>query len=178
MPSAASGERLVGAADDITIVCDPASGSFFPIGATVVTCDATDAAGNTSTDSFVVEVVDDEDPVIAAGVNQTVNLSSGTSGPVSYTSPTATDNSGEVTVTCAPTSGSTMSAGANTVTCTARDLAGNTASTSFTVTVVAPSGEIPATGGGGTGLVPIALALLLGGVALIITTSRRRTVVG
>lgn len=172
---AAAGDRLVEAADDITIVCDPASGSFFPIGTTDVTCDAIDAAGNTSTDSFVVEVVDDEDPVIAAGVNQTVNLSSGTSGPVNYSAPTAIDNSGQVSVDCTPASGSTMPAGANTVTCTARDLAGNSASTSFVVTVVAPAIEIPATGGGGGSMLPIALALVLAGLALM-TTKRRRPV--
>ncbi|MFE9816063.1 HYR domain-containing protein [Streptomyces sp. NPDC005773] len=36
--------------------CTPASGSFFPVGTTTVTCSATDAAGNTGTDTarFVV----------------------------------------------------------------------------------------------------------------------------
>ncbi len=172
---ASAGDRLGEAAPGSGIICDPASGSFFPIGTTTVVCQAADAAGNVSTDSFQVEVVDDEDPTISSGTNQTVNLSSGTSGPVTYTSPTATDNSGEVTVTCTPASGSTMPVGANTVTCQAADAAGNTASTSFTVTVVAPAGEIPATGGGGTGLVPIALAMVLAGLALI-TTKRHRPV--
>jgi hypothetical protein len=41
-----------------TVVCSPAPGSVFPIGATEVTCTATDAAQNTSTMSFNVVVLD------------------------------------------------------------------------------------------------------------------------
>jgi hypothetical protein len=41
---------------DITISCDPASGSVFPIGETTVECSATDAAGNEGTASFTVTV--------------------------------------------------------------------------------------------------------------------------
>jgi hypothetical protein len=38
------------------IVCEPASGSVFPVGTTTVTCTATDAMGNSSTCSFDVTV--------------------------------------------------------------------------------------------------------------------------
>jgi hypothetical protein len=38
------------------IACVPASGSFFPVGATTVTCTATDNAGNSNTCTFVVTV--------------------------------------------------------------------------------------------------------------------------
>ena len=38
----------------VTVVCVPASGSGFAIGTTVVTCTATDAAGNTASCSFTV----------------------------------------------------------------------------------------------------------------------------
>jgi Tol biopolymer transport system component len=41
---------------DIDISCEPASGSVFPIGDTTVQCSATDAAGNTATESFTVTV--------------------------------------------------------------------------------------------------------------------------
>jgi TolB protein len=41
---------------DITISCDPASGSVFPIGETTVECSATDAAGNEGIASFTVTV--------------------------------------------------------------------------------------------------------------------------
>ncbi len=39
-----------------TVACVPASGSFFPLGATTVTCTATDSAGGTGTCSFTVTV--------------------------------------------------------------------------------------------------------------------------
>ena len=42
-------------------------GSAFPVGTTVVSCTATDSAGNVATSSFNVIVVDDEDP--AAGLS-------------------------------------------------------------------------------------------------------------
>jgi hypothetical protein len=40
----------------IPVTCNPASGSLFGIGDTVVTCSATDAAGNTASASFTVHV--------------------------------------------------------------------------------------------------------------------------
>ena len=39
-----------------TIVCTPPSGSFFPRGTTLVTCTATDAAGNQASCQFPVTV--------------------------------------------------------------------------------------------------------------------------
>jgi hypothetical protein len=41
---------------NVTISCDPLSGSVFPIGDTEVECSATDEAGNTGTESFTVTV--------------------------------------------------------------------------------------------------------------------------
>jgi hypothetical protein len=46
----------------VTAVCVPASGSVFPFGATLVTCTATDTAGNAATDSFTIHVADTTDP--------------------------------------------------------------------------------------------------------------------
>jgi HYR domain len=40
----------------VPVVCTPASGSFFSLGETTVTCTATDSAGNTATGSFTVTV--------------------------------------------------------------------------------------------------------------------------
>ena len=40
----------------VTVTCSPASGSFFPIGTSTVTCTATDAASNTSECTFTVTV--------------------------------------------------------------------------------------------------------------------------
>ncbi len=42
---------------DVQVVCDPPSGSVFPIGVTIVTCTATDTAGNTAYCQFKVVVV-------------------------------------------------------------------------------------------------------------------------
>ncbi|MFY9574681.1 MAG: DUF4394 domain-containing protein [Blastocatellia bacterium] len=38
----------------VTVVCNPPSGSIFPVGTTTVTCTATDATGNTATCSFTI----------------------------------------------------------------------------------------------------------------------------
>jgi subtilisin-like proprotein convertase family protein len=40
----------------VTLVCNPPSGSCFPVGVTTVTCTATDASGNTATCTFTVSV--------------------------------------------------------------------------------------------------------------------------
>ena len=42
---------------DPDVACDPAPGSTFPVGATTVTCTATDAYGNATTHAFTVTVV-------------------------------------------------------------------------------------------------------------------------
>jgi hypothetical protein len=39
-----------------SVVCEPASGSFFPPGRTLVTCTATDRSGNASSCQFPVTV--------------------------------------------------------------------------------------------------------------------------
>ena len=41
----------------VLVICDPPSGSVFEIGKTIVTCTATDSAGNTASCRFKVEVV-------------------------------------------------------------------------------------------------------------------------
>ena len=43
------------------VVCDPPSGSTFPVGTTTVTCTATDASGNVATASFTVRVLGPQD---------------------------------------------------------------------------------------------------------------------
>ncbi|MER6192292.1 VWA domain-containing protein [Streptomyces cyaneofuscatus] len=42
---------------DLPVSCTPPSGSLFPVGTTTVTCSATDAAGNTGTDTARFEVL-------------------------------------------------------------------------------------------------------------------------
>jgi hypothetical protein len=62
----------VSATDDnganVTVKCTPPSGSLFPIGATTVTCTATDDANNTASCSFQVKVNPPPAAVIAHGL--------------------------------------------------------------------------------------------------------------
>lgn len=46
------------------VACSPASGSIFPLGATTVTCTATDAGGNPAVGSFTITVTDTTPPVL------------------------------------------------------------------------------------------------------------------
>ncbi len=128
-----------------TLVCTPASGSFFPIGATTVTCTATDTAGNTTTTSFGITVADNEAPIIS-GANQSFDLAPGASNSTfAYVTPTATDNSGTATITCTPSSGATFTAGTTTITCTATDPSNNTTTANYTITANAvPAPTTPA----------------------------------
>ena len=69
----------------------------------------------------------------------TVTAPSTWGATVSYTDPTATDDeTANPTVACAPASGTLFAIGTTTVTCTAEDVDGNVATSSFTVTAKAP----------------------------------------
>ena len=77
-------------------------------------------------------------PVIGDVDDVTVQLREGeTSALVEFEPPSASDNSGQVEVTCDPAPGTALGVGEHRVTCTAQDPSGNTATTSFTVTVLA-----------------------------------------
>ena len=131
----------VGVSDSVdpgpAVTCAPASGTTFPLGTTSVTCNASDAAGNTSAGSFDVVVRDTTDPVLG-GVpgDKSVTTANPSGASVSWSAPTAHDSvSGNLAVTCSPASGSTFPVGTTTVNCSASDDAGNSASASFQVTV-------------------------------------------
>jgi uncharacterized repeat protein (TIGR01451 family) len=53
----------------VTVTCSPASGSTFPEGVTMVTCTATDAAGNAATCAFTVTVAPEFDLCLAGDGN-------------------------------------------------------------------------------------------------------------
>jgi hypothetical protein len=118
-----------------TVVCSPASGSFFPVGTTTITCKSNNFAGP-ETCTFTITVQDTQPPVITCPSNITA-VSANVNDPctsVNFTT-TASDNCPGVTVVCNPPSGSCFPTGVTTVTCTATDAAGNTATCSFTVSV-------------------------------------------
>ncbi|UOX35636.1 HYR domain-containing protein [Flavobacterium sediminilitoris] len=109
--------------------------SSFPIGDTTVTWTATDATGNTATCTQLVTVVDNENPVITCPVAITINTDAGEcTSTASIGTATATDNCGVPTVSNdAPSS---FPIGDTTVTWTATDVTGNTATCTQLVTVV------------------------------------------
>ena len=126
------------------VVCTPASGSALSIGATTVNCAATDSAGATDSDSFVVTVVNTP-PVISTPPSVTAAATSASGAIVTYIA-TATDaQQGAVPVTCTPPSGATFPIGTTTVMCTTTDANGATTTSSFAVTVT--NVQLPPTGG-------------------------------
>ncbi|OWY22348.1 HYR domain-containing protein [Sphingobacteriales bacterium UPWRP_1] len=117
----------------ITLVASTPSGSTFNAGTTVVTYTATDVSGNTTTCSFTVTITDTTPPVISCPAN----ISSCSTTPL-WPSPNASDACllGNITSNYAP--GGYLPPGVNTITYTATDVSGNTATCSFTVTINNP----------------------------------------
>ncbi|WP_205635634.1 choice-of-anchor tandem repeat GloVer-containing protein [Algoriphagus faecimaris] len=133
----------VGISDD----CDPSisytashsSGSFFPLGTTTVTVDATDAAGNKAIQkSFTVTVIDAEAPVITAiPASRTQNNDPGQCGIIIDFSAFVSDNCPGTTISYSQEPNTLFPIGTTIVTVDAVDAAGNKAKQeSFTITVV------------------------------------------
>ena len=115
--------------------CSKASGSFFSLGSTLVTCSATDPSQNTGRCSFAVVVVDETAPTVTCALSAIFNTTAGLSTYVYvYASPNATDNAGVASISCFPSSNS-FSVGTTVVTCTAADATGNRGTCSFNVVV-------------------------------------------
>jgi hypothetical protein len=88
---------------------------------------------------FTVTVIDTQPPSITCPTNVTavaaITCPPTTTTAVTFPDPTVTDNCPGATFACVPPSGSTLPVGTTTVTCTATDASGNTATCSFSVTV-------------------------------------------
>ena len=110
-------------------------GSPYPIGSTIITWKATDAALNFSTATQTIVVRDTTAPVLGALSNLVANATSPSGAVVSF-SVNATDNIGVTSIECSAASGSVFPIAVTTVACTAYDAAGNHASGTFTVTVL------------------------------------------
>ena len=113
------------------VICTPASGSTFAMGATVVSCNATDASGNPSLASTFTILVQDTAPPILKVPSPIITEATSSSGAiVSYL---ATANDGvdpNPIVICTPASGSTFAIGTTVVSCTATDAKSNASSPS------------------------------------------------
>ena len=121
--------------DPLAPSCSPSPGSLFSIGITTVTCTATDAWGNTASAYFTVTIIQNVPPTITVPSDITTDAASPSGAPVSFAA-AAYDIVGDpLTPSCSPSPGSLFSIGITTVTCTATDQWGNTASAYFTVTV-------------------------------------------
>ncbi|MBK7030039.1 MAG: HYR domain-containing protein [Bacteroidales bacterium] len=115
-----------------------ASGATFPVGVTTNTFVTTDAAGNSTSCSFTVTVLDNVLPEITCPADITTSAEAGgCTATVTYTAPVGTDIcAGAVTVqTAGLASGSSFPAGVTTNTFRVTDASGNEATCSFTVTV-------------------------------------------
>jgi hypothetical protein len=139
----------------ITMACNPPSFIKFPVGNTIVTCSAADAAGNVGTASFPVTVVsttpeDTIPPVIqepnilpsrspAGATTYTVVVTDNVDGTATlgeYDTTATQDNvGGPILLECRPSSGSVFSVGDN-IRCDASDNTGNGVEIVFPVPTV------------------------------------------
>ncbi|MEW5939230.1 MAG: HYR domain-containing protein [Chloroflexota bacterium] len=149
-PSGAAVNYVVTATDDVdpspAVVCNPPSGSTFPLGATTVNCSATDDSGNTSNGSFDITVQDTTPPLLDLPTDMTVEAASAAGVVVNFSATAADAVDPTPTVNCVPASGSIFPLGTTTVNCSAADDAGNVSNGSFDVTVqdtTAPSLNLP-----------------------------------
>jgi ELWxxDGT repeat protein len=131
-----------------TLSYSQASGTPFPLGSTLVTVTATDAAGNATTCSFRITVRDTTAPGLSCPAHLNAEASDASGALVTYPVATASD-----AVTASPTVGYSQASrtrfplGTTSVTVTATDAAGNSATCSFNVTVrdtTAPGLSCPA----------------------------------
>ena len=164
-----------------SVSCVPPSGSLFAVGTTTVMCTATDSLGTTATSSFdvgVALIADNTCDTDCGGDNggaTTTNPLSITQSPdisttttdssgivvdfvnpeVATTATTSDDGIATTSVSCVPPSGSQFPIGTTAVMCTANDSVGNTATSSFNVTVTLSGGNdtnaITTTNNGGGG---------------------------
>lgn len=122
--------------DVISFTTSHAPGSVFPVGATTVTYTATNINGLSATCSFTVTVTDTTAPTVSAPTpGVVVNTGSDCKATATWTPPQFADNCSVSFVTSTHAPGTVFSLGTHTVTYTATDGAGNTGTSSFTVTV-------------------------------------------
>jgi len=136
------------------------SGTTFPLGESKVTCRSTDDAGNTGELHFSIFVNDTKAPnlILPAPLPLHFGVDTSRTATVTFTV-TATDTvtcpEGDLvrkcSVACTPRTGSQLLPGRTTVTCTARDAAGNESQSSFPIEVSGLGAPCTASSECGTG---------------------------
>ncbi len=117
------------------------AGNLFPVGTTTVTYTANDGHGNTATATQTVTVVDNTPPVVSCptGTTAPANASCQAAIPNVLGDVIASDNcmaAGALLKTQSPAAGTLVSLGAQTITVSVTDAAGNSASCTTTFTVI------------------------------------------
>ncbi|MDE0959774.1 MAG: HYR domain-containing protein, partial [Planctomycetota bacterium] len=116
---------------------DIPSGASLPVGETVVTYTVTDLSGNTSSQSFIVTVADQELPQLSGvPIDMVIPTDLGLcSATAPWTAPTAQDNCAIDTLVASHQPGEALPKGITEVSITATDIHGNVQTESFLVTV-------------------------------------------
>jgi hypothetical protein len=125
-----------GGSGGTAVVCNPPSGSSFPVGTTTVTCRATNECGFSDTCQFKVTVVPDLEPPKIVCPSNIVDWTCSDTKVVTYTVTATDDTDPNVTIVCNPPSGSSFPVGITTVTCVATDDCGKTDRCQFTVRII------------------------------------------
>ena len=115
--------------------CAPPSGSQFALGETLVTCEATDAAGNRSEATFPVRVLDRLAPSITTPAMPPFEATGPGGATVAYAVEVRDTVDPAPGLLCEPASGSLFALGTTTVLCAAIDASGNLSDASFVVRV-------------------------------------------
>ena len=122
--------------DKISVYCNPASGSAFPMGSTIVLCAAKDPFTSlVSYAMFNVTVKDSSPPTFKVPHSILKQADELQGAKITYDANASDTVDGSTIATCDPPSGSMFPLGLNQVTCMATDKSGNTGQASFSVIV-------------------------------------------
>jgi len=122
--------------DKISVYCNPASGSAFPMGSTIVLCAAKDPFTSlVSYAMFNVTVMDSSPPTFKVPHSILKQADELQNAKITYDANASDTVDGSTIATCDPPSGSMFPLGLNQVTCMATDKSGNTGQASFSVIV-------------------------------------------
>ncbi len=122
----------------LTITCSPPSGSNFPVGTTIVRCQARNPRGAVTTGFFQVIVQDTTAPTLYLPPSPLIANATSSLGAIVFYNVSATDPdnfSSQLSISCTFPSGSNFPVGTTTVSCQASDPSGNTTTGFFEVVV-------------------------------------------